>query len=465
MAMSDPDPTGARGLRRVAGLLLALLVCSGLVSGRADAPGLLPAQAEALRALARGQEFAWPALTAGQSRELHAKAEDYLRLYQQHHLPHGLHVNVWWTDYDRTGVDNLEGCGDSACWTGHYLAALALKYSVTRDSATLAAIGAVVDKLDLLSVVSGRAGYIARYVGPAEDRGYQAYYSHYGRDDPTRPGFGKKAFPGVPPHEDLVWLGHSSRDSYDGVNLGLAMTWAYVPDPAVRARIRLLVERVGNRLVADGFAVVDGQGNQWEATDTFKASWMRTMMTVAPERFSSLQGEYAQALRTFAGIDPRSLQDEEYFSMNLAFARIAAIAVLEQDAAAQSFIKGTVRAWYRRQLKGHLNAHFSALYLLITGDESEAARASVQGLLVDYPPGPKWVRLVDYRRDPEVVKHAANFAEHAMLPHERVPDEFQWQWSAALLYRWDRSIPMELPGLDVVLPYWCGRATGAIPPP
>lgn len=452
-------------MRPLAGLLLSLLSFGGFGSVWADAPGLLPAQAEALRALARGQELAWPDMTQEQGRALHAKAEDYLRLYQQHHLPHGLHVNVWWTDYERSGVDTLDGCGDSVCWTGHYLAALALKYSVTRDAAALGAIKAVVDKLDLLSVVSGRTGYIARYAGPAADKGYQAYYRHYGKDDPARPGFGKKAFPGVPPHGNLVWLGHSSRDSYDGVNLGLAMAWVHVPDPAVRARIKALVERVGTRLVADGFAVMDGKGNQWGATGTFKASWMRTMMTVAPEKFSFLQREYEHALREFAGSPPRSLHDQVYFSTNLVFARITAIAVLEKDETAQSFIKGVVRGWYGQQIKGHLNAHFASLYLLVTGDESPVARATVQGLLVDYPRGPKWVRLVDYRRDPAVAKHDADFAEYAMLPHERVPDEFLWQWSAALLCRWDRSISLELPGLDVVLPYWCGRATGVIPAP
>lgn len=433
---------------------------SGALAGSLEA-----IQTEALRALAHGRELPWPGLNANQSRDLLDKAEEYLGLYQKYHLPHGLHANVWWTDYDRSDVEVIDGCGDSVCWTGHYLAALALKHSVTHDAATLGAIHAVLDKFDLLSVVSGRTGYIARYAGPASDKGYRAYYSVYGKADPDRPGWGKRAFPGVPPYEDLVWLGNSSRDSYDGVVLGLAMAWAKVPDPDVRSKIRTLVERVGARLSEDGFRVMDGKGNHWSTSDTFKAPWMRLMMTAVPERFASLEKDYAKALKGFAVSKPRDLYDEVYFASNLLFARITAVGVLETEESRKAFVQDTVRRWYQQYLGHHLNAHFAALYVLLTGDDSESARATVQGLLVDYPRGPKWVRYVDYRQDPTVETQNKTFGRYAMLPHERVPDEFLWQWSASLLVRWDRSIPMEMPGLDVILPYWCGRSAGLIPAP
>lgn len=442
-----------------------LLFVLGVTAALAAETGLTDGQAAALRAIARGESFAWPEITGEQAAGLHGKAEEALRVYQTRHLPHGLHCNVWWNDYDRSGVDSLEGCGDSVCWTGHYLAALAFKYSVTKDQPTLDAIIAVIDKIDMLSRVSGREGFIARYAGPATDEGYKKYYERYGKADPDRPGFGVKAYPGVEPFADLVWLGHSSRDSYDGVNLGLSATWKYVGVPEVRDRIRTLVERVGDRLIADGFAVIDGKGNQWGAQDTFKASWLRTMLSVSPEKYGELDQDYGEALREFGERQPISQYHEQYFSNNLVFVRIAAIAMLESDPERLTFVRDTVRGWYTGHLQDDLNAHFSAMYLLITGDDAPAARAVVQGMLVDYPALPKWVRLVDHRERTDIEKHDERNAAHAFLTHERVPDEFLWQQPPGLLYQWDRSIPLEMPGVDIFLPYWMGRVAGAVPAP
>jgi hypothetical protein len=427
---------------------------------------LLPEQEQALRQIARGQTVEWPEITREQAEALHVKAEKYLDYYKRYHLPHGLNADVWWTDYDRSKVYRLEGLGDSAAWTGHYLAALALRYNVTKDPGTRKDILAVLDKFDLLTVVSGREGYIARYAGPATDAGYQGYYSVYGRgEDPDRPGLGKRAYRGVEPYTDLVWLGYSSRDTYDGVNFGLATTLAYVDDPEIRDRIKGIVERVADRLIADGWSIPDGKGHTTRATPWYKTAWMRTILTVNPEKYAQLKEDYDKSCKALS--KSRRVSNKwykEYFANNLRFIRTFALCALEDDPTRKQMLADTL-AWMYGAVSDHLNAQFAAIYLGGTGDRDNfGARAVLQGMLVDYPDPPKFFRAVDHRADPGIEARDDAYTRYALLAREQIPDDFIWQRSPCLRHG-KQDLPYELPGIDVFLPYWMGRVAGVIPPP
>jgi hypothetical protein len=189
------------------------------------------------------------------------------------------------------------------------------------------------------------------------------------------------------------------------------------------------------------------------------------MMSVLPEKYASYEEDYAEALKAFGERKPTPQYHPQYFGNNLVFVRICAIGMLEEDPGRLAFVRDTVRTWYDEHLQDDLNAHFSAMYLLLTGDDAPAARAVVQGVLVDYPAPPKWVVPVDHREDAGIEKHDELNAQYALLAHERVPDEFVWQQPPGLLYQWDRAIPLEMPGVDVFLPYWMGRVVGTIPAP
>lgn len=291
-------------------------------------------QAAALRALARGEAFTWPEIQPAQARGLFEKAEAYLDIYRRYHLRYGQNADVWYTDYDRSEAYRLEGIGDSACWTGHYLAALAVRHSLEPSEALRKEMLAVLDAFDLLTKVSGRDGYIARFAGPASDPAYRGYYQVYGRgEDPERPGLGKRAYQGVEPYTDLVWLGYSSRDTYDGVNFGLATALRYVEDPEILDRVRRLVERVGDRLMADGWDILDGKGNRTRGMGSFKAAWMRLMMSARPEKFNNLADEYKAMCAELAKRE-RVVYDiryREYFANNLNFIRVFSMAILETN--------------------------------------------------------------------------------------------------------------------------------------
>jgi hypothetical protein len=397
-------------------------------------------------------------------RTLWLKQQMFWERYTEFHLPYMQHADIAWSDYDRSATAIYEGVGDSACWTGHFLATVAIRHSIRPSPKLRDTLHQLLDVIDMLTLVSGRDGYIARFAAPASDAAYRAYYQVYGKgEDPERPGLGKRAFAGVAPWEDHVWLGWSSRDTYDGVQLGLAAAWANCREEGLRVKVRTIVERVGDRLIADEFHIKDGKGNTTTPTGMFRAAWMRLMMSVNPEKYASLHSEYRDifdAMQQF----PLRLRDQwnrEYFPNNLTFSLLYTLCILEDTPAMKASWQGLVRQAWQEQLHDHLNAHFAALYLLLTGDDNSTAQATLQGMLLDFPMD-KWARAVDRRG--EVEMRSEDLAAHALLAHEQVPTDFMWQRAPTITHG-SFNLPIEYPALDYLIPYWLGRKAGAIPAP
>ena len=455
------------GLRTWSVLLAMVSFVVGLPQV-AVAQGLTADQEAALRAIARDEPFQWPGMTSEQAQALSEKTAKQLDEHLAHFVPHGLSVDVFWSDYSRTKVGRYETIGDSACWAGHYLATLALKYKVAPDPETLARIKTTLEKYDILTRVSGRVGYIARYAGPANDDAYREYYKVYGRgEDPDRPGLGKWAFQGVEPWTDFVWLANSSRDTYDGTAFGLATTWVNVDDPDVKALITKIVETVGERLVEDEYHIIDGQGHDTRSVPSFKLCWQRLMTAVSPEKFVEVEKEYyatvPKAIEEGGRVYPVTFK--EYFANNLNFIRVYSLCILEDDPKVKADLQDVFREMYRK-LDETLNPHFAAMVLDATGDNDASAIATLQGQLLDMPGPPRFFKFVDHREDPKFEKREDNpeLLKYATLASEHVHSDFLWQRSPNLAFgRVDA--PYETPGIDLFLPYWMGRKCGRIPAP
>jgi len=132
-----------------------------------------------------------------------------------------------------SNVTALGGLGDSAIWTGTYLAAEALRLEATGSADARANIAGIVDTLHLWFNVTGEPGLLARFVRPA------------GAGGVTEPNFDCLANPGH--HCDVTYdgqqydyLGHISRDQYQGVMLGYALAYEALgpEDETTRALIR-----------------------------------------------------------------------------------------------------------------------------------------------------------------------------------------------------------------------------------
>jgi len=436
-------------------VLLSVLL---LASGGADASAqLIPVQEQALRQVRQGRVPVWPGLSEAQRQDLAALAIDYERDYQTRHRPHGYTANLRWTDRERTQLIRYDGLGDGAIWTGHYLAAQAFHYAVEPSPALLDELHETLAAIDLLTLVSGRAGYVARYLGPASDPYYQPYYGQFGGFS-LHPGLGAEAYPGAPPHDHLVWLGSSSRDTFDGIHFGLAAVWNNVPDPAIRAQVRAIVQRVGERLVSDRFLLLDGQGNFELPNPAFYCAWLRLMLTVCPDTFRADQRYYDFAawiyliIDRFLGPNIRGIDEGQYYANNLGMIRLYTLCTLEPDREQRAAFHAILRRNYRDHFASHLNAHFAAIYMVATGDRPRDAVATLEGGVGDFPEE-------KFLHEPESDSPDQSYAGVALLVHQRPMSDFIWQRPPARLPQ-DEPSTEEYPGIDFLLPYWMGRSLG-----
>jgi hypothetical protein len=133
-----------------------------------------------------------------------------------------------WTD-----IVYMNGIGDSAIWTGTYLAAEALRLAATGAADARANVKALAETLHVWMNVAGQPGLLARFAVPSGTVWPFTVGDHNCGDGRT--------------HCDVAyaggtwdWIGHISRDQYQGVLLGLALAYDALGEAgeATRALIR-----------------------------------------------------------------------------------------------------------------------------------------------------------------------------------------------------------------------------------
>ena len=237
-------------LRTVLAIALALLLLPALSScGKSDA------QSASGIEVALGESVVLDAADAGPLR-LKAMAHDtWLETW---HTPnYGSHLHVQFTDDSKTRVDLYHGHGDSCIWTGTYITSQALRYSVTGE---LQARQNVIRSAGALSRhlhVTGRPGFIARYVGPQNDPGHAGEVGGCEAEQNENCHLVNAGeFAGD------FWIGNTSRDQYTGWFMGMAWAYDLVDDADMRRRIETDVTLVLDRLIADDWWIIDVDGEK-----------------------------------------------------------------------------------------------------------------------------------------------------------------------------------------------------------
>ncbi len=165
---------------------------------------------------------------------MHDRARAYTMWLHRDGMMYGGVGNARYSDPPTySNVVGLGGLGDSAIWTGTYLAAEAQRLRATGAADARANVISLVETLHLWFNVSGHPGLLARYVAPAGgghpvqlfDLDCAAVRAHC---DVTYDG------------ASYDYLGHISRDQYQGVMLGYALAYEALgtQDEATRALIR-----------------------------------------------------------------------------------------------------------------------------------------------------------------------------------------------------------------------------------
>ncbi len=201
------------------------------------------------------------------------------RKIRRHHLPHGTlllaHVDqpsvTSWLDAYRDGGVGMEGAvvdydggGDSAIWTGHYLAAQAFRYSVTGESEALDNVAHVIGGIGALLDVNGGTGLLARNAAPDA--------SLVGQTLNRRGTFGSATINGE------AWVGYQgsygiSRDQYSGVFFGLAIAYELIPQ--VRADCARRIEQMLDYLLANDW-IIEEDRPTWNGSNSSRGPtfWM-----------------------------------------------------------------------------------------------------------------------------------------------------------------------------------------------
>jgi hypothetical protein len=165
---------------------------------------------------------------------LHDRARAYNQWLRRDHLPYGGVGNAIYADTPTyRDVAAYMGHGDSAIWTGTYLAAEALRLKSTGSADARDNVSYLVNTLHRWFNISGVPGILVRYAAPSDRPPKPINYDLNCMDESVQC---MVSFEG----ETYDYNGNVSRDQYQGVMLGYALAYeALSPnDEASRELIR-----------------------------------------------------------------------------------------------------------------------------------------------------------------------------------------------------------------------------------
>jgi hypothetical protein len=393
-------------------------------------------------------------------RTIHGSEIDALTIsanIQQFHMPYGSILDPVFASSNPSSPDystivGYTHAGDSAAWTGHYLAAEAFRYQVTRSPEAFAnawralwAIRALIDitKTDVLArcFVATDSPFAAAI--QQQESGHGRYDSKLG----DRPFF---------------WIGNTSRDQYSGVMFGLSVAYDMIDDPDTRAFIRTDVTRLLNNLLKNNWNVVMPDGR---ISTTFlqrsdqQLSFLQVGRRVNPQAFDWTYKVY-RVLYSVWVPSPILFDDAEdhdhYFKFNINYINLFNLIRLEENSSAFKQIYMNAYGFLRSTTERHGNAHFNMIDRVLTGPNLARDTETVN-MLNSWLQRPRRDYWIDLRN--KYPACADDRACSAIPIPERVNTDFLWQRSPFLLFGGGFGTT-ETAGIDYLLSYWMGRLYG-----
>jgi len=376
---------------------------------------------------------------------------------QARHIPYGTVLNPIFTQPGTTTIKDYTRCGDSALWTGHYLAAEAFRYKVTGSPAALANLRSALDGLTLLVNITG-TDVLARCAVPA-DSPYAASISSQEASN----GVFHATVNGKP----WIWIGNTSRDQYSGVFFGLGTAYDLVSDIAIRASISSLATRMINNLQTNLWNVIMPN---LSVSTTFllrpdqELTFLQVGQHVNPQAFGSdygrQAGTLASASATPLAFDAANNQNS-YFKFNLDFINLYNLIRLQGASAALGYYE-TGYAAVRAATIGHHNAFFNMIDRALHGPNI-GRDTDTRAALQDWLARPRTDVFVDWQGKVATCGNV-NEACNPLPVAERPPSDFVWQLDPYQLSGGGSGI-VETAGIDYLLPYWMARYYGVITEP
>jgi hypothetical protein len=282
---------------------------------------------------------------------------------QARHLPYGAILDPIFTLTDSDQIADYTRCGDSALWTGHYLAAEAFRYKVTQAADALTNLTTAISSLKGLVDVTG-TNLLARCMVPANSP-YAASISSQEADNGI---YTNNSPPG------WIWVGNTSRDEYSGALFGLAVAYDMVTDTGIKSSISDLVTRLVDFLNGNNWSVALPNGTT-STSFLIRPDQIETFLAIGrhvnSSHFSSLGYEAQREFFSAAVPAPilvDTASDDSYFKFNLDYINLYNLIRLESSSA-----KSIYQSAYS-QLRGYTgsdqNAFFNIIDLALNGPDS-----------------------------------------------------------------------------------------------
>jgi hypothetical protein len=448
-----------RGAAAAIPVLCTLLACD-LEPVRPPAPAT-PSATDALAALA-----AKP--TQGAADEISANIQS-LHLVTEFPYPAIVDPRFGSGDPSAPGYSTVVGYahgGDAAIWTGHYLAAEAFRYAVTRSPDALTNATRALDGIQGLVDVTApehpgedpweQPGLLARFLWPdswwyadrmaSEEGGHGVYHRTLGSVEHS-------------------WLGNTSRDQYSGIFFGLAIAFDFIKDdPDVQSRVARLATTMLHFLLENTWNVRMPDGRV--STTFLQRPDQRLALLQIGRHVNPTDVKIDSAWvteRTQAASVPLPIAAEcqdphgSYYKFNLDHINLYNLIRLE-DPGVERTAYMSAFATLRDCTGTHQNAHFNMIERGLEGADATRDRDTEKFLKL-WLERPRRDYYVDLRG-----KYPACGEDRScrvIRIDERVNTDFLWQRSPFLLYP-DRpgEGTIETPAIDYLLPYWMGRYYG-----
>jgi len=386
---------------------------------------------------------------ASGARATEADARRISERIRDRHMPHGTILDPLYAAPGSDQIVSYARAGDSAIWTGHYLAAESFRYAVTRSPEALEAVRRALDGVRLLVDVTD-SNLLARCVIPADSLWAAGIIAEEGRHGAYTRDWGGR------PH---VWFGNTSRDQYSGVFFGLGVAYDVVNDAAVRAKAGELISRMLSFLLQRDWSVRMPDGT---TSTTFLASPLQRLnflqlgRQVDPDRYGNNYD--ISRLRDSLTLSAQVLFDindvhESYFKFNLATISFYHLIRFESS----DFRGRYVDAYdlLRRTTDGHGNAHFNLVDRALKGPD-ERRDTETRLLLKEWLRRPARDEWLDWRQDGRYPPCGPDRACEPIPVTDRIRTDFLWQRSPFLLWGGGYGT-VEGNGIDYILPYWMAR--------
>lgn len=350
-------------------------------------------------------------------------------------MPFGTILNPIYASPTSDQIVGYTRCGDSALWTGAYLAAESFRYGATHSADALNNVKAALSGLEGLLDVTGD-NRLARCIVAA--------------DSPFAAGIEREeASNTIDSNPPWIWVDNTSRDQVVGAFFGLGIAYDVVDDADVRSKVSSLAT------LLIGFI----SRHQWSPNDDISNTFM-----IRPEQLQMLLqvARHVNPSNTVGGpflvlpvntgvlIDVQSISS--YFKFNLDYMTFFHLLRLQNNGDNRS-----AYATVRDYTAGHQNAFFNLVDAALNGP-SAARDQQTRALIEQWPERSR--RDFSVNLAGKVPVCGGEACTPVPVP-QRPPGDFVWQDDPFMLSGGGSGF-IETSGVDYILTYWMARYYGVI---